>query len=459
MTRSAPRPGPLPHGTFSAPLGRRTFLRGIAGVGTAATLPAFLAACSGDDDDATQQKGDPNAPANLTFWTWATNIDKVVDIWNKKNPTQKVSVDTQAQGEDLITKVVTAHRAGNAPDLIHAEYQALPVLITNGVAADLTGLANSIKGEFSDGTWNLTSFGGKTYGIPQDVGPMMLYYREDLFGQLGLTVPKTWDEFAQVAQQVRQKDPNRYLATFSSGDPGWFAGLAQQAGANWWTNDNGTWTVSINDEATKKVARFWGGLVNSGTLSGKPMYTPEWNKEMSDGTLLAWPSAIWGAGVLEGVAPGTKGKWKMVAMPQWDTSSQVTGYWGGSGTAISTKSTQRAQAEKFVAWLNTDPEAVEALVSISSLYPAAIKGQSTPGLSKAPAMMPNQPTFFADAATISKTARGFSWAPNVNVTYSQYSDIFAKAIQSKSDFAAAADELQAAAVADLKKQGFEVKGS
>src|SRR5687768_2035715 len=76
MTRSAPRPGPLPHGTFSAPLGRRTFLRGIAGVGTAATLPAFLAACSGDDDDATQQKGDPNAPANLTFWTWATNIDK-----------------------------------------------------------------------------------------------------------------------------------------------------------------------------------------------------------------------------------------------------------------------------------------------------------------------------------------------------------------------------------------------
>jgi multiple sugar transport system substrate-binding protein len=44
------------------------------------------------------------------------------------------------------------------------------------------------------------------------------------------------------------------------------------------------------------------------------------------------------------------------------------------------------------------------------------------------------------------------------VTYSQYNDIFAKAIQSKSDFAAALDQLQAASVADLKKQGFEVKG-
>jgi len=72
-------------------------------------------------------------------------------------------------------------------------------------------------------------------------------------------------------------------------------------------------------------------------------------------------------------------------------------------------------------------------------------------------MMPNQPAFFADAAEIAKTARGFNWAPNVNVTYSQYNDIFAKAIQGKTDFAAAVDAIQAASVADLKKQGFEVK--
>jgi len=33
----------------------------------------------------------------------------------------------------------------------------------------------------------------------------------------------------------------------------------------------------------------------------------------------------------------------------------------------------------------------------------------------------------------------------------------AKAIQSKSDFGAAVDQLQSASVADLKKQGFQVK--
>jgi multiple sugar transport system substrate-binding protein len=443
------------------PVDRRSFLRGVAGVGLAAALPGGLAACSSSDDNApaAQATGDADAPAKLTFWTWTTGIDKVVAIWNKKNPTQQVTVSAQAQGEELLTKIVTAHRAGNPPDLIHAEYQALPVLITNGVTADLTTLAGQLKGAFTDGTWGLTSFGGKTYAIPQDVAPMMLYYREDLFSQFGLTVPKTWDEFGAVAEQVRSKDSKRYLATFSSGDPGWFAGLSEQAGANWWTNDNGTWTVAINDGPTKKLASFWGDLVNAGTLQGKPMYTPEWNKAMSDGTLLAWPSAVWGAGVLQGVAPTTKGKWKMVAMPQWEAATPVTGFWGGSATAIAAKSKQSAQAQKFVKWLNTDPEALEAFVSFGGIYPAATAGQSTPALAKSPAMMPNQPSFFTDAAAIAKTARGFTWAPNVNVTYSQYSDLFAKTIQTKGDFAAAVDQLQAASLADLKKQGFQVKES
>ncbi len=456
----APSPFSAPSGLSAATsVGRRRFLRGAAGIGAAAGLSSLLAACGGDDETAggpATTSGNADAAANLTFWTWTTNIEKVVAIWNTKNPTQQVKVSRQAQGEELLTKIITAHRAGNAPDIIHAEYQSLPVLVSNGVAMDVTSLADGIKSSFPEGTWALTSFGGKAFGIPQDVGPMMLYYREDLFEQLGLDVPTTWDQFADVADQVRTKDAKRSLTTFSSGDPGWFAGLAEQAGANWWTNENGTWKVSINDEPTKKMASYWGELVNGGTVSGQPMYTPQWNKALSDGTLLAWPSAVWGAGVLEGLAPSTKGKWKMVQLPQWTAGENVTGFWGGSGTAISAKSTQQAQAQKFVRWLNTDPEALQAMVTAGGIYPAATAGQSVPGLSKPPAMLPNQPTFFSDAKTISGTARGFTWAPNVNVTYSAYSDIFAKAIQTKSDFGAAADALQAAAVADLKKQGFTV---
>jgi multiple sugar transport system substrate-binding protein len=421
---------------------------------------ALVAACSGgpaaETPASTAPTGDPNAPATLDFWTWTTNVDKVVDIWNKKNPTQQVKVNKQAQGEEIITRLLTASKAGNAPCLVHAEYQALPVLVTNGVVTDLTATVEPVKSQFPEGTLALTSFGGKSFGIPQDVGPMMLYYRKDLFDKYGLEVPTTWEQFAEVAKQVKEKDPKRSLTTFSAGDPGWFAGLAEQAGGNWWTSDGESWKVGVNDEATKKMATYWSGLVNDGTISGQPMYTPEWNAAMSDGSLLAWPSAVWGAGVLEGVAPSTKGKWAMAPMPQWNAGEQVTGFWGGSATAVSENCKDKPQAEKFATWLNTDPEALEALVTAGGIYPAATAGQTGPALEKAPKMLPDDAEFYTRASQIAQGARGFTWGPNVNVTYSSYTDEFQKAIQNKSDFAAALDQVQAKSVADLEKQGFPV---
>ncbi len=79
-------------------------------------------------------------------------------------------------------------------------------------------------------------------------------------------MPKTWQEYAEAARTVREKDPKAYLGTFSSKDPGAFAGLAQQAGAQWWSISGESWKVDVNDEPTKKVADFWGGLVKEGAI-------------------------------------------------------------------------------------------------------------------------------------------------------------------------------------------------
>lgn len=437
---------------------RRTFLASSAAM-------LMLSACGGNSDPgegapaaAPSIGGDPDAPATLTFWAWAENIQRVVDLWNEKNPTQKVTLSGQAASDELIAKFLTAVKAGNAPDIVQVEYQSLPTLITNNALQELTSAIGDVKSAFPAGTWNLTSFGGATYAIPQDVGPMMLFYRADVFEDLGLEVPTTWEEFGALAETVRKKDPKRYLTTFSPGDAGWLAGFAQQAGANWWTNDGGAWKVAIDDEPTRRMLGFWGELVNSGALLGDPMYTPQWNSQMNDGTIIAWPSAVWGAGVLAGVAPSGKGKWRMAPLPQWKAGEQVTGFWGGSSTAISASSRQKAQAAKFAKWMNSDPEALKVLVEIG-LYPSATAGQTGGGLGAAPEYMAGQEDYYASAATIARTARGFSgWGPNTNVTYGAFEDRMPTAVKDRSDFAAVATQVQQASVADLKKQGYEVAG-
>jgi multiple sugar transport system substrate-binding protein len=417
-----------------------------------AAVASLLAGCTSGESPS-----EPSGPIELTYWAWAANIEDVVELWNGDHPDVQVKVSRQSGGDELVTKVLTAAKAGNAPDLLQAEYQALPTLVSNGVTADLAPFTGDARGEFADGVWQQVTLGTEAvYAIPQDSGPMMLYYREDLFDRHGLTVPKTWEEFASTARELRTRTQSSYLTTFSGNDPGWFAGLAQQAGGKWWDIEGETWSVGIDDTATRKVADYWGELVAEGAVDDQPMYTPEWNKALGDGTLLAWPSAIWAPGVLADLAAATKGKWAMAPMPQWKAGENRTGNWGGSSVAVSADSRHTEAAAEFAIWLNTDPAATEALVTAGALYPAARDAQAGPALEQPPAFMPNETDFYPRAKEIADTANGWVWGPNVNVTYQAYKDFFGKAITERTPFSDALRAMHESTVDDMRKNGFQV---
>ncbi|WP_405640911.1 extracellular solute-binding protein [Streptomyces sp. NBC_00019] len=439
------------------PITKRSRLSRVAASTIAVALGAgALASCGSSDGDSEADSG----PVSLTYWTWTPGMDKVVDLWNKgqgKKDQITVTVKKQASGDTLITKILTAHKAGKAPDLVQAEYQALPTLVSNDALADISKNVGDTKSKFADGVWQQTTLGtDAVYAVPQDIGPMMFYYRQDLFKKYGLTVPTTWDEFAETARALKKKSPGTDLTTFSANDSGLFAGLAQQAGAQWWTTEGDKWKVGINDTATKKVADFWGGLVKEGAIDNQPMYTPAWNKALNTGKQIAWVSAVWAPGTLTTAAPDTKGKWAMAPLPQWTAGENRTGSWGGSSTAVTTDSKHQEAAAKFAAWLNTDDAALQALAKESGIYPAATNAQTSGAFTTPPDYFSNQSDFYTKAAEIAKTTAPSAWGPNVNVAYTTFNDAFGAAAKTKSDFAAALDKMQDATVADLKKQGFGV---
>ncbi|MEU8273104.1 ABC transporter substrate-binding protein [Microbispora bryophytorum] len=418
---------------------------------------ALSTACSGGAEEpsaeAASQSAAPAGPVKLTYWTWVPNMDKIVAVWNQAHPDIQVTVSKQAGGDDAAAKFLTAAKAGNPPDLVQAEYQMLPSFVAADAVADLKAETAQAKAEFGEGVWGLVTLGtDAVYAVPQDSGPMMLYYRKDLFDKYGIEVPKTWDEYAEAARTVHKKDPKIFLGTFSSKDPGWFAGLSQQAGAQWWSISGDAWKVAVNDEATTKVASYWGGLVKEGVIDGMPYFTPEWNKALNDGKLLTWPSAVWGPGVLSSNAPKAAGKWAVAPLPQWNAGENHSGFWGGSSTAVAAKSPNKAAAATFATWLNTDPQALGLLIKEGAVYPASAKGAAL--MTEAPDYFSNQPDFWKQAADIGATARGFTFGPNVNVTYNAYRDAFDKAVAARSDFAAAVQGMQDATVADMRKSGF-----
>lgn len=438
----------------------KTRTRTAAVVGLAVT--ALLAAgCSGGSDssgDGTTAGSD--GPVKLTFWTWAPGMDEVVADWNAANPDIQVTVNKQDGGDPAVTKLLTAIKAGSgAPDLMQTEYQKIPTLVSSDALADISGnLSDGIADHYADGTWEAVTLGSDAvYGVPQDSGPMQFYYRADIFAQYGLSVPTTWDEYAQVAAQLHAADPSKYLGTFSATDAGWFTGLVQQAGASWWGIDGDAWSVDIDTEPTQRVAQYWGDLVEQGVIDNKPMYTPEWNAALNDGSQVGWLSAVWAPGVLEGNAADTAGKWAMAPMPQWDASKPATGNWGGSATSVTSQSKHPAEATKFIEWMNSSQEGVNALVKYGSLYPADLPAQAE-ALSAPPAFFSQQADFYAIAAETAKTVQPFTYGPNVNVAYSAYNDEFGKATESRTAaaFLAAVTAMQTATVDDLLNSGFSV---
>jgi multiple sugar transport system substrate-binding protein len=430
----------------------RTIFRG--GIAIAVATAALLTAGCAPTDEA-------SGPVELTYWAWAPNLDKVVDIWNESHPDIQVTVNKQDGGDPAITKLLTAIKAGSgAPDLIQAEYQKIPTLVGADALADLSEVgAGDLESNFSDGAWDSVTLGGDAiYAVPQDSGPMMAYYRADILEQNGLSIPTTWEEYAETARALHAADPTKFLGTFSANDAGWFTGLAQQAGASWWSVDGDAWGVDIDETPTQKVAEYWGGLVEEGVIDNKPMYTPEWNAGLNDGTQVGWVSSVWAPGVLSGNAADTAGKWVAAPLPQWDAGEPTNGNWGGSTTGVTTQSKHSKEAMEFITWLNTDEEAIEALITTSGIYPADTEAAAN-ALTAPPEFFSNQPDFYDVAAGAADAVQPFTYGPNANVAFSAYNDEFAKAAEAKTAdaFVSAVAAMQKITTDDLKKSGFTVK--
>ena len=139
-------------------------------------------------------------------------------------------------------KMFSALQAGNAPDLGQVEYATLPNFEHVGGLVDLSKYgADSVKSDFVPSTWAQVSQGSAVYAFPQDIGPMGLFYRADLFKKYGLTVPTTWAQYLSDAQKVHAANPNAYIAAFPANDAQWFSALAWQAGAQWFSTSGDTW--------------------------------------------------------------------------------------------------------------------------------------------------------------------------------------------------------------------------
>ncbi|GCE16902.1 ABC transporter substrate-binding protein [Dictyobacter kobayashii] len=417
-------------------------------------LPA-LAACGGSSSTGSDTS---NGPVTLTFQSWVPGMQNAVDRFNKSHPNIQVKWESVPAGNNgTYAKMFTAIKAKNAPDLGQVEYQFLPTFEATGGLLDLSQYgAGSLQNKFLPWTWNQVKQGSAIYAIPQDTGPMAMFYRADLFQKYNIPVPTTWDEYAQAAEKLHAADPNAYITSFPPKSQGWFIGMIWQAGGRWFNINGDSWKVGINDATSKKVADYWQGLQDKKLVKNDPDFAQAWYNDLNTGQVATWVSAVWGANTILSNAPKTAGDWRVAPMPQWNAGGNVAGNWGGSTTVVFSNTQHPKEAAEFAMWLNSNSDSVNDMVKSAQIYPALTSALNIATADDVKKFYSGQDINQVFRSAASQVDDQFQWGPTMNDVFTAMSDSFSDAVNGKGTLSSALDNIQSSIVQGMQKQGFKV---
>jgi len=310
-----------------------------------------------------------NGPVKLTYWTWLKDLQSVCDVWNAQRPDIQVeAVWIGAGNSGGYAKMFAALAAGGGGDIAQVEFQLLPSFLLQNGLVDLSRYGfRDVLDKFRPADISRVSVGDSVFGVPQDTGPMGFFYRRDVFEEIGVSPPATWQEWLDVARQVKESDAARRLEGFNVNDPGNFTSYCMQAGAEWFTTDGNEWVVDLTGEPTRMVAQFMDQAFSEDLFDlSLGAFTAGWYAAAADGRIPSVITGSWGDALVESVG-GTEGKWAVAPMPRWPDTGYGSATLGGSTAAVMSTSQHPNEALEFIVWMCTTAEAIDGLIDNSGI--------------------------------------------------------------------------------------------
>jgi multiple sugar transport system substrate-binding protein len=344
---------------------------GLAACGSSGSSPGTASSAAAAGNSPAAIAAALHKPATLTFWAWAPQSKDIVSAFEKKYPKVKVNLVNAGTGTAAYTKLQNAIKAGaGAPDVAQIEYYALPQFALPGDLADLNSFGlGSQRGNFSTAVWDSVNVTGSLVGLPQDTGPMVLFYNTKVYDKYKIPVPATWAEFAASAKKLHAADPKEYI-TNDTGDPGFTTSMIWAGGGHPYTiSGTKNVTIDLQDAGSMKFSNLWNPLIRDGLLAPITSWSSQWYQGLANGSIASLVTGGWMPVDLETGVPVGKGDWRVAPLPEWTAGQAVTSENGGSSDAVLKSSKNELAAVGFLEFMDSGPGA--QISANSGDFPAA----------------------------------------------------------------------------------------
>lgn len=128
------------------------------------------------------------------------------------------------------TLIIPATLAGKGPDVALGLEQKLVIdLSIRNAITDMKQFDDfgEVKQRFFESAINTVKFQNKVYALPEQQQFPMMFYRKDIFDELGIEYPKTWEDVENVLAELSMKNYDFYIPNMKV-NPGLFISMLYQ---------------------------------------------------------------------------------------------------------------------------------------------------------------------------------------------------------------------------------------
>lgn len=312
-----------------------------------------------DYNSVSGSKEDSENHEKLTLWVnWGQDQARVLNSLIQTDFTTEYGIDVEVQVVNAT--IVQAILSGNGPDVILQHSRTEPVnLAMRGALYDLTQFEDyeEVLERFTPGAAAPYYYQDGLYALPDTQSFSVMFYRKDILDELGIEVPKTWEEFEAASKTILHNNLSVWLpytqinasniVNTGVGSLTLFPTLLLQNGLDLYTEDGKS--TKLTTAESLNVFQNWTEYYTEMKFPTEMNFYNRFRAGTCPLGITAYSNAV----LLSTEAPELEGLWEMTNMPgtmQEDGTCNNSIAGGGTGCSILNMSENKEAAWKFLKW-------------------------------------------------------------------------------------------------------------